>query len=408
MTHKARSPDRWIMMIFAARVLMYANFMVYAACLPLLLDEWQMSATQAGSIASGFMISYAVSLFVSSWLADHIGARRVFLWSAMLSAVTALLFGLLGRSYISGLIFYALAASTQGGLYTPAIMLFSDRYEAARRGSAVGYLIASTSVGYAFSLLLSGLALSWSGYEAAFVITGTLPVLGAVVSWIALRTTPNRIHPRSPSVRWKTALWRNRQARVLVSGYTFHCWELLGMWSWTPAFFAASAALAGHGNAAQYGAYFTAAMHLVGSVSSASMGRLSDRLGRRIVLCYLAATSALVSLVLGWLIQWPIEVLFGLGLIYYFTAIGDSPVWSTALSESVEPAYLGSILALRALLGFAAGAVAPVVFGVVLDWTNPDGGAPVSQWGWAFVTLGAGGVLAAIAAAAVRSGAPGR
>jgi hypothetical protein len=49
---------------------------------------------------------------------------------------------------------------------------------------------------------------------------------------------------------------------------------------------------------------------------------------------------------------------------------------------------------LRALLGFTAGAIAPIVFGMVLDATNPAGAAP-QVWGWAFMTLGCGGVGAA-------------
>jgi hypothetical protein len=60
----------------------------------------------------------------------------------------------------------------------------------------------------------------------------------------------------------------------------------------------------------------------------------------------------------------------------------------------VPAAYLGSGLALRSLLGFGAGAIAPLVFGVVLDATNPPG-APPMMWGWAFVTLALGGVGAA-------------
>ncbi|MBI3826263.1 MAG: hypothetical protein HY294_09725 [Candidatus Rokubacteria bacterium] len=66
---------------------------------------------------------------------------------------------------------------------------------------------------------------------------------------------------------------------------------------------------------------------------------------------------------------------------------------STAFTEAVSPAYLGAGLALRSLLGFGAGAVAPLVFGRVLDLTNEAGTTP-THWGWAFVTLGLGGVLA--------------
>ena len=354
-----------------------------------------MSAAQAGTVASGFMVAYALSLLASSWLADHFGAKRVFLASAFLSACSAMVFGFLAHSYFTGLVFYALAASTQGGLYTPAIILFSSRYDASQRGSAVGYLIASTSVGYAFSLGISGLCLHWDGYRAAFVVTGLLPVLGAILAWFALRKTINVVHPRVRGVRVFALLRKNPNARFLVNGYTAHSWELLGMWSWTPAFFAASLALAGNSLAdtAQFGAYLAASMHLIGSVASASMGRLSDSWGRRNVLMVTAAAGMILSFTIGWLIAAPIYVLAGIGILYYFAAIGDSPVLSTALSESVDMGYLGSVLAVRALLGFGAGAIAPVVFGAVLDWTNPTS-AVAEQWGWAFMTLGIGGAIA--------------
>ena len=391
--------DSWLILIFFARIAMYANFMVYAACLPILLNKWDMSATQAGSISSAFMVGYAVSLFVFAWLSDHFGAKRLFIVSAVLSASSALVFGFFAHSYLTGLVLYALAATTQGGLYTPAIMLFSDRYDSSKRGAAVGYLIASTSVGYAFSLAVSGLCLTWGGYRAAFIVTGCLPLVGLILSWYALRTTPNNIHPRAERLSVTTILQHNRNARLLIAGYTFHCWELLGMWSWTPAFFAAILAISGNsfGETAQFGAYLVASMHLIGALASASMGRLADQLGRRVVLIQVAASGACVSLVIGWLITWPIMLLVFIGLVYYFSAIGDSPVLSTALTEAVEPSYLGSILAVRSLLGFGAGGIAPIMFGAILDLTNPPDTAP-ETWGWAFMVLGFGGLTATLCA----------
>lgn len=395
--------DRWLILIFLARIAMYANFMVYAACLPILFNEWGMTATKAGSISSVFMVGYAASLFLFAWLSDYFGAKRLFLLSAVLSALTALVFAFFARSYLTGLLLYGLAATTQGGLYTPAIMLFSDRYESSRRGEAVGYLIASTSVGYAFSLTVSGLCLSWGGYRAAFIVTGCLPLVGLILSCVALKSTPNYVHGRTGRLGITTILMRNRNARLLISGYTCHCWELLGMWSWTPTFFAASLAISENsfGEAARFGAYLVASMHIVGALASASMGRLADRLGRRIVLIQVAATSACLSLVIGWLINLPIALLMFIGFIYYFFAIGDSPVLSTALTESVEPGNLGSTLAVRALLGFGAGGIAPIVFGAVLDLTNPTGTAP-EIWCWSFMVLGIGGIASTLCATLYR------
>lgn len=391
--------DSWLILIFISRIALYANFMVYAACLPILLNKWDMSATQAGSISSAFMFGYAASLFVFAWLSDRFGAKRLFLLSAVLSASSALGFGFFAHSYLTGLVLYALAATTQGGLYTPAIILFSERYDASRRGGAIGYLIASTSVGYAFSLVISGLCLAWGGYRVAFMVTGCLPLIGLIFSWFALRTTPNNIHPCVKHLRLTTILRQNPNACLLIAGYTFHGWELLGMWSWTPAFFAAVIAISGNsfGETAQFGAYLVASMHLIGALASVSMGRLADQLGRRVVLIQVAAIGACLSLVIGWLTAWPTTLVVFFGLVYYFFAIGDSPVLSTALTEAVEPSYLGSVLAIRALLGFGAGGIAPIAFGAVLDLTNPPDTTP-ETWGWAFMVLGLGGVSATLSA----------
>jgi MFS family permease len=189
---------------------------------------------------------------------------------------------------------------------------------------------------------------------------------------------------------------------LLVTGYSFHNWELQGMRSWIPAFLFASLALRGVDklNAAGFGAYITAGFHLTALLASYSMGSLSDRLGRARVLIALAAVSTVCSFMLGWIVVWPVAVVVAMGLIYAFTTLGDSPVLSAALTEVVEPSYLGAAFGLRSFIGFSAGAFAPLVFGMVLDWTNPGkaGSIEYASWGWAFCTLGLAGLGAVWAA----------
>jgi MFS family permease len=58
----------------------------------------------------------------------------------------------------------------------------------------------------------------------------------------------------------------------------------------------------------------------------------------------------------------------------------------------------------RSLFGFGAGGVAPIIFGVMLDLTNPVDSAP-ENWGWAFTVLGLGGLVATLCALLYRENA---
>ena len=401
--------DGWLSGICAARVLLYANFMTVAACIPRITADWGLSYAEAGSITSGFLFGYSVSLLAFSALADRFGARRMVVISALLSAISAIGFGLFGRSYLSALLLYTLAGATQGGVYTPLIMVFADRYAPAQRGGKIGWLIASTSVGYAGSLAISALMLESGGWQAAFLVTGLLPAAGALLLWLVLRRTPNHIHPRQAGGGFLHVLRTNRPARHLLAGYTGHSWELLGMWSWIPAFLAANAVLASGaaGAGGEKGIMLAGGLHVAGAFAASSMGRLSDHWGRPRVLFLLGVLGTAMSFAIGWLVAWPVAVVGLLGLVYAFVAIGDSPVLSTAITEVVDPSRLGTVLAFRSLLGFGAGAAATAVFGVILDLTAVPGDKSTG-WGWAFMALGLGGLLASICARAVRTGYPKR
>ena len=104
----------------------------------------------------------------------------------------------------------------------------------------------------------------------------------------------------------------------------------------------------------------------------------------------LGAAGALLSLLFGWLVAAPVPILVGLMLIYGFVVIGDSPVLSAAITEIVTPNRLGSVLAVRSLLGVGAGAVSPVAFGAVLDYLH-IGNNVASAWGPAFMVFAIGG-----------------
>jgi MFS family permease len=392
--------DWWLTGICLARAFNGIVFMTFAASLPILKTTWMMSGSAAGAIAGGFSFGYAISLVVYSNLADKVGPKPLYLISMTSCAIFALIFAVFARGYWSGLILYTLLALSMGGNYTTALMIISARYPGNRRGMAMGFFIASTSLGYTLSLILSGFALPIGGYKLAFYLTCSGPVVGAILAWITIFPTQVKLSRQRKGKKLSRELLGNPSVMTLIFGYTGHTWELIGMWSWTPAFLSAVLILGG-GNimtAAGVGAYATAVFHVSGLIASFTMGGLSDKIGRYKVLVVLSGMSAIISFAFGWTVSCPYVFVFALGLIYSFVCLGDSPIFSVALTEAIDSAYMGTAFGLRSLLGFGAGAVSSILFGFVLDISNPTVGhsAVYETWGWAFGILGLGGLVAVL------------
>jgi MFS family permease len=387
--------DRWTLGVCVSRIFLFATFMTVASVIPVLIEEWQIGAAQAGAIVTSFTTAYAVSLFAFAWAADFFGAKRAVLVSAAASAVCSAAFGVLARDWVSAVVLYGLVGLSQGGIYTPLIILFAERAGPNRRGRAMGWLVASTSVGYAFSLLLSGLALNFGGWRSAFIVAGFAPTLGACLLAIFLSAVPNRGYRRG-AVQLGQRMFGSRDSRLLTVGYTAHCWELLGGWAWLPSLIAAAYALAGAETlaASRASAWSAGLMHLLGASAAFTMGGLSDRHGRRMVLLYVAAASTVLSFLIGWAVWLPAGIVVALALVYSFLTIGDSPVLTTAITEATEPGQLGAVLAVRSLLGFGAGALSPLAAGLAFDAASAMGWPPGALWGLTFAVLGLGGIVA--------------
>src|SRR4030095_12875403 len=260
----------WLLAICVSRVGAYMVYIAYAATLPVLQREWQLSGTAAGSIASAFQVAYAVSLMGCSALADRIGARRVFVVGTVASAIVSIAFASLARDYWSGLGLYALLALALGGTYTTGILLLAENVPVERRGRAMGTYLAGHSLGLALALMLAGVAIPKGGYVLAFWLLASGPVVGGVLAWLAVRSTPNVVATRAHGQQFGGEVLKNRPAILVIAGYTLHSWELLGMWAWTPAFLAACFVAAGSEltRGAGLGAYITSLFHVTGMVAS--------------------------------------------------------------------------------------------------------------------------------------------
>jgi MFS family permease len=123
-------------------------------------------------------------------------------------------------------------------------------------------------------------------------------------------------------------------------------------------------------------------------------GWLSDRLGRSAGAALIFALSGLCSLLAGPLLAVP-TLLLALGFVYGFITAADSAIYSTSIIELAPPDRIGSAQAVQSFVGFAIGALVPVIAGSILD-----AGAGPSRWTLAFgfnALLAAAGVWALLA-----------
>ena len=67
-----------------------------------------------------------------------------------------MLFAVFAHSYAGALVLMAFVGLTQGGAYTPALLLAMGMNGPARRGYAIGMMLAASSLGYFLSVFIAG------------------------------------------------------------------------------------------------------------------------------------------------------------------------------------------------------------------------------------------------------------
>jgi MFS family permease len=368
-------------------------FVAYSAVLPLTQVAWGMSARDAGIVQAAFHLGYLTSLFIVGFIADHFGAKRAYITTGIAACLSPWAFVLFADGFWSAVWLHAFTGLCQGGTYTPALALINDHVERPRRGRAMGYLIAGSSAGYAICLGVAGLALNFTDWRGALAAVALLPVISWITGVVVLKNTPNTVHPRPAGeslLASVPAVMRNRRGMLSIWGYTFHNWELLGLWAWLPAFLTAALIFHGNENPAALALMFAALTYVANIAGSIVGGTMADRWGRTQTILTWSCVSLALSFSIGWLMAVPIVVLVALACLYNFAGIADSSTHSLVLAESVPPHYVGVAYAVRSVIGFGAGVVSPVVFGWALD-------ASGGSWGIAWVTLGIGAMLGPIA-----------
>ena len=389
------------------------GFSLYAALLPMLQQQWALSNAEAGYVGGMALGGYMLAVPWLSALTDRVDARHVYAVSAACSALGGVLFAVLADGVWTAALAQTLIGAGMAGTYMPGLRVLTlsltqpgvgrQRAGASPQvvSRAVAFYTASFGVGMALSLLW---AQWWSdafGWRAAFASAIVGPLLaGSLVLWRFAPQPPSSGDADAGSLLGVRRVWGNRAARAYILGYAAHSWELFGSRTWMVAFLSfASTVSANSGAPWPVTAVAIAALgQLVMPPSSILGNELSIRYGRWPVIRFAMAVSGALSCALGFLTDVSWIWLTILVCVHFLLLNADSGAMTAGVLQVAAGRYAGRTLALYSMLGFAAGFVAPFMFGLVLDFAG--GHMQAQAWGWAYFTLG---VVVLLASTLLRS-----
>ena len=382
----------WLLGMCTLLLLVLAPFSSFVAALPFIRSEFNISNTVAGAIFSAYLAGYAVSALLVLPLTDRVPSRRLFLVSAAISVFGNLLFPIVAFDTVSACILRFVSGIGLVGVYMPGLRLIADRFPTTWRGAAMGMYVTSFYTANAASLIATGALMNRLEWRDAYLVLSAASALSIPLVLALVRSSVSS--DRSPGTgRLQLGVLKDSTSRAYIIGYSLHAVELYAVRVWLPALLAATLVARGVeiAQAAITAATVGGAALAAGSVGPVIGGAISDRLGRANSAMVIFTLSGGCCLVLGWITDAPWPLIVAVSIVLGWAIAADSSIYTTAVTESADPAQLGSTMAVQAFVGFMGGVVGPVFIGTVLDLVPES-----VQWGVGFTAVA---LLAVIAVA---------
>ena len=364
-----------------------------SAVSPQLQLLWQLSDQQTGWLTAvvqlGFVAGTAVAAVLN--LADVIRSRPYFAVSALCGAlVNALL--IVAPGYAIALLLRFLTGFFLAGVYPPAMKMIATWFQSAR-GLAIGTVVGALTLGKATPYLTR--ALGGGELELVVLLASASAVVAAALVGFGYREGPFPFARRPFSWRLVGTVIRHPPTRLATGGYLGHMWELYAVWTWVPAFLAASALALGNAAPARIWVDVAAFGAIgAGALGCVLGGWVADRIGRARWANGAMTVSGACCLGAGFLFGGPFWLVVAVAWIWGFFVVADSAQFSALVTEVAPSHAVGTALTLQTSLGFLLTTVTIQAVPAIVD---------AAGWRWAFPVLALGPAFGIMAMAQMQN-----
>lgn len=375
---------RTVMALFCGGFATFALLYCVQPMMPLLSEEFSINAAQSSlilSVATGLL---AIGLLITGPISDRIG-RKSLMVAALFAAALCTIASALMPTWQGVLVLRALVGLSLSGVAAVAMTYLGEEIHPKHIGLAMGLYIAGNAIGGMSGRLIAGVLIDFVSWHTAMLVIGGLALIAAAVFW--------RILPESRNFRP-----RSLHPRSLLNGFTMHfrdaglpllfleAFVLMGAFV-TLFNYIGYRLLAAPYHLDQASVGLLAVVYLSGIYSSAKVGALADKLGRRKMLW---ATIALMLAGLVLTMATPLWLVVLGMLVFTFGFFGAHSVASSWIGRRALKAK-GQASSLYLFSYYAGSSVA-----------GTAGGVAWHLGGWNGVGLFIGGLLVVALGVAVK------
>lgn len=263
----------------------------------------------------------------------------------------------------------------------PILMRFTAGwFPPVKRGTALGMVVGSLTVGIALPNLLKAL-FPGTPWRVVVLATSALAIVGGALAW-NVSDGPFAERTLAFSAKNVKQILQNRNWHLVTWSYCGHNIELFGGWAWMGAFLqsyvgdqAGSDERTSGESVASAAAFSVVA---IGSIGAGLGGKLADCVGKRrlIMSMHLFSGVMIAGLPSASSVLPPVAV-FSIAGMWGLTVIADSAQYSALLAEVLpQKALLGTAITFSLAVGFMSTAVGIYVVPLLFQWAGWNGAFP--------------------------------